>query len=539
MQATPSLTGGGVPFTQPTAGRQSSTPLQKTPSLQILATPRHCPAPLHTSSSVHALPSLQAVLAVIAVIEHTPLAGLHRFRRHCVSLALSQITGVAGSISHFCDVRLQNSVPTHLLAVLLNCAHCRFACAWVSPFVPHLQAGLSGPGVHLPLPHASPTVQMLPSSHGLLLNGFEQPVTGSQTSSVQFSASAQLLFFAGWSTVLLASLQLSSVQATPSLSVGAAFDTQPAPGTQLSVPVQNCPSSHSALFGVFAIVWEPSSHVSTVQAIPSSRFGTGFVLQPKPATQISVPVQNSPSSHSECTGVCSTVSVASSHSSAVQLMLSFVTTSVPTWHVPVAGLQVSTPLQNSPSLHGFSEPTQPPWPLHASLSVHLSPSSHAAPLGLGSSLHSPLAGRHVYCQHGLDGGLSGHTTIELPSVWQVLPVVPGWSVTQTGAPLHTLPSSSELQSSLFRQPEQAGFDWSTPVPRHTPPLHASTTEHGLPSSHGSVLKLFRQPSVVLHVSVVHGLSSARGVSFTALTTTSFVSSQLSVVHGIPSSSFGG
>jgi hypothetical protein len=149
-----------------------------------------------------------------------------------------------------------------------------------------------------------------------------QPLAGLQTSApLQYSPSEHAALLGMWSQLSVASLHESVVQAIPSLQfTGVPAWHCPVPVLQVSMPVQNNPSSHSA----FVV------HPSTAQLLVSSLHTSGGV-QGSPllthesvaSSQDSVPVQNDPSSG--------------------QL------TAVPAWH-PLAGLQISFPLQYRPSL---------------------------------------------------------------------------------------------------------------------------------------------------------------------------------------------
>ena len=88
-------------------------------------------------------------------------------------------------------------------------------------------------------------MQALPSLHEAVLFGFRQPLRTSQTSSVQALPSEQAPLFATCAQLSDASLQESVVQATPSAQFGAVPAWQ-TPATQVSTPLQNWPSLHSA-----------------------------------------------------------------------------------------------------------------------------------------------------------------------------------------------------------------------------------------------------------------------------------------------------
>ncbi len=94
------------------------------------------------------------------------------------------------------------------------------------------------------------------------------------------------------------SLQLSIVHGTPSLTVGAAPDWQSLTTSQNSTPVQNSPSEQIVSSGVFRTAFCASEHVSSVQTTPSVSTGGAPAMQPLVLSQISLPLQNSPSSQS-------------------------------------------------------------------------------------------------------------------------------------------------------------------------------------------------------------------------------------------------
>src|SRR5207302_91428 len=130
-----------------------------------------------------------------------------------------------------------------------------------------------GPPTHAPPAHASAVVQALPSLHAAVLGVLTQPEAG---------------------------LQLSSVQALPSLQFGAAPPTQ-TPPAQVSAVVQALPSLHGAVFGVFR---QPpaGSQASSVQGLPSLQLSAGPPTQTPPA-QVSAVVHGLPSLHGPGVGL--------------------------------------------------------------------------------------------------------------------------------------------------------------------------------------------------------------------------------------------
>src|SRR5207245_7289140 len=111
-----------------------------------------------------------------------------------------------------------------------------------------------GPPTHAPPAHASAVVQALPSLHAAVLGVLTQPEAG---------------------------LQLSSVQALPSLQFGAAPPTQ-TPPAQVSAVVQALRTLHGAGFGGFR---QPpaGSQRSSGRGLPRSPLRAGPPAQTQPA----------------------------------------------------------------------------------------------------------------------------------------------------------------------------------------------------------------------------------------------------------------
>jgi len=231
--------------------------------------------------------------------------------------------------------------------------------AWTQPVVavqessvhglPSSQFG-GGPPTHLPPAHVSPVVQAFPSSHRAAFGLFTQPVVGLQTSSVQAFPSSQLgasppthrppvqvsavvhafpssqgaVF--GLLTQSLAGSQESSVHGLPSSQLRAA--PVQTPSEHMSPVVQAFPSSQGAVFGVLT---QPvaGSQESSVHGLPSSQL-SGAPAQ-TPSEHMSPVVQAFPSSHMVPEGKA-----------------------VPATQVPDDRSQLSTPVQASPSSHSAS-----------------------------------------------------------------------------------------------------------------------------------------------------------------------------------------
>jgi hypothetical protein len=106
--------------------------------------------------------------------------------------------------------------------------------------IPSSQMTVSRP-LHDPPPQTSPVVHAFPSSHAFELLACEQPVVGSQASSVHALSSLQTLRSAV-NAQPIAESQLSIVHAFPSLQT-TSWDEHPTAGSQVSA-VQMSLSSH-------------------------------------------------------------------------------------------------------------------------------------------------------------------------------------------------------------------------------------------------------------------------------------------------------
>ena len=178
-----------------------------------------------------------------------------------------------------------------------------------------------------------------------------QSLTALQTSTpLQYVPSSQLALFGVLSQLSVASLQLSTVQLTPSLQSTGVPAWQSLTASQVSAPLQYAPSSQFALFGVLSQLSVPSLQLSTVQPTPSSQTTGVPAWQSSVASQVSAPLQNAPSSHSVLFGVLTQLSVDSLQVSSVQLTPSLQSTGVPATQ-SLTALQTSSPLQYAPSSH--------------------------------------------------------------------------------------------------------------------------------------------------------------------------------------------
>src|SRR5687768_4846937 len=93
-------------------------------------------------------------------------------------------------------------------------------------------------------------------------------------------------------------------------------------GSQLSAPLQNSPSLHRVSSGTHSQP-KPSRQVSRVQPTPSAPHGDPVVTQPTDASQISSPVQNNPSSHRKLSGSTLQNLMLSPHTASVHSMSSW------------------------------------------------------------------------------------------------------------------------------------------------------------------------------------------------------------------------
>jgi len=278
-------------FTQPVAALHESS-VQLLLSLQLSGVPAlHMPPP-QTSMPLHALPSPHG--AVLFVKTHPPLAGLHE----------SSVQGLLSS-------HTVGDVPTQL-----------------------------------PAAHTSPDVQALPSSQDPAFGALTQPVAALHESSVQ---------------VLLSS-QLSGV---PALHV---------PPPQTSLPLHALPSPQGAVLFVKTHPPLAGLHESSVHPLLSLHT-VGDPPTQLPAAHISPDVHAFPSSHMAVFGIFAQP-VTMLHESSVQLLLSLQLSGVPALHMPPP--QTSLPLQALPSLQGavlFAKTHMPSAGLHES-SVHPLASLH-------------------------------------------------------------------------------------------------------------------------------------------------------------------
>src|SRR5439155_1380496 len=283
----------------------------------------------------------------------------------------------------------------------------------------------------------------------------------------------------------------SAVQTTWSLqSTAIAWSHWPVVRLQVSTPLQKRPSSPVS---VWLQACAPVSQVSSVQAMPSSQ--SALVLQqPGWGSKWHMPVIGS-------------------QLSSVQTSLSLQTTSGASWHWPVAVLQVSTPVQRSPSEHcasvlqqpGIEALTQAPWPSLAMgsqlLVVQTMPSSQ---VGAATTVwHVPSTQASSPSQNWPLSqmiGVPAHT-----SLLQTSPVVHGFRSSH-GAVVFgcvQVPSPSHWASVQTSPSAVHG----SPLCAQVPPLQVSVPLQKRPSSQDAVFGVCAQVPAPLQVSSVQTLPS--------------------------------
>ena len=429
----------------------------------------------------------------------------------------------------------------------------------------------AAPPLQTPPLHASFSVQPLPSLQDAMLLVAVQPLLGSQASSVQILPSSQ----ATLAPPIQAPPAHTSfvVQASPSLQTAVFATTlQPAFASQLSV-VHGLPSSHvtaapplhappahtsfvvqtsPSLQGrSFAALLQPpaASQVSVVQGFLSSQ-GAGFPAVQTPALQRSSVVQALPSSQGAVLLVLLQPPLGS-HASVVQGLASSHGTALPPPQLPAA--QVSPAVQALPSSQGLLVPTlvQPVFGSQAS-AVQGLPSSHcgAAPPAQAPDLQASFSVQALPSLQGkVFAALVQPPLASQVSVVQGLPSSQGAGLPATQMPslqastvVHTLPSSHVEELFFVTQPVLAsqlssvhGFASSQVTvapPLQVPPLHKSFVVHASPSSQLPSVAADLQPVFGSQLSVVHGLPSSQ---FTAAPPTHAPFAQASLpVHALPS-----
>jgi hypothetical protein len=349
VQATLSVSAGGDPARQPRAASHVSAPSQNTPlpqgaSLGVWITRSLASSHVSTvqatlSVSAGGAPGRQprAASQVSAPSQNRPLL-------HAALLATWVIRSLASS---------QASVVQATLSATTGGAPGR---------QPRAASHVSAPSQNRPLLQAASLVvwvtRSLASSHASVVQASlsvstgaapaRQPRTASHVSAPsQNTPLPQAASLVVWVMRSFASSHASAVQATPSVSAGGAPGRQPCTRSHVSAPLQNCASSQRAGTGVWITVSVSSSQVSAVQATPSSSTGGVPARQPRAPSQVSTPLQKRPSSQARSSRVWTAAPVTGSHRSSVQAMPSSVSGEKP-GRQPRSASQVSTPSQLRP-----------------------------------------------------------------------------------------------------------------------------------------------------------------------------------------------
>ena len=228
--------------TQPLTGSHVSS-VHGLPSSHWIRPPATQFTPTQLSNPVHTLPSASHGLPSPCPTRlHTPVAELQTLAAHAVSFAPSQLTMVATSITHFPP--LQTSEPLHKSPSLLPA---QSAVVWQS----HV---LTLPPTHLPLTHASPVVQGLPSAQAKLSSFLlVQPNLASQLGTAHIGA---CVHFSLTEATQFAPLHECTVNAQP--AAPPSTQAMPAPQSLLSWPTWVQPLA--------------GSQPSAVHSLPSSQF---------------------------------------------------------------------------------------------------------------------------------------------------------------------------------------------------------------------------------------------------------------------------
>lgn len=170
---------------------------------------------------------------------------------------------------------------------------------------------------------------------------------------------------------------------------------------------------------------------------------------------------------------------------------------------PSAGTNSQPPSTQLPEVQALpsSQTVTAPPPqvpsVQVSSAVQLSPSSHDVPLGAGWATHPPCAGSQTPTSHGFEPVQTTATLIQPTPVASQLSSVHGFESSHWLTLLQPTPAVhvSVVQASASSQ-LLAG-------PVHIPPLHASSTVQGSPSSHA-----FPSAGVALHSPVAASQKSS-------------------------------
>lgn len=398
--------------------------------------------------------------------------------------------------------------------------------------------------------HESPIVQGLPSLHmAPSASAAVQPVAMSQLSTVHGLPSSHITAVApvhkepaqcSPSVHALLSVQAaafpkctqapvshaSSVQGLPSLQLGVNPCTH-APRRQASPKVQESPSLQVAPSALTEAQPDVGAHVSVVQGLPSLQGVVEAPTHPPPA-QCSPMVQALPSVQSVSFGTCK---------QSPRAQLSFVHT-LKSSQGNGAPLTQTAPAHASPNVHGLLS-------LHAAASafVQRQPdvvSQLSTVQGLASSQDAALAPTHAppaQCSPVVHALLSVHAAAtgrctHLPATHASL--VQGFSSSQSGyAPLTQIPplhKSPKVHGSLSAQGCPSAFVEAQPVSVS----HVSVV-HGLPSSQVTLFAPAQLPPRQCSPAV-HALLSVHVAAFGAWT--QLPPAHVSFVHGFWSSQFG-
>jgi hypothetical protein len=283
-------------------------------------------------------------------------------------------------------------------------------------------------------------------------------------------------------------VQLSAVHGFPSSTIGGVPATHVPVALHVSAPLHAFPSEHDVPAATATCVTPTAgSHASVVHGFPSSTFGAAPAEHVPAALHVSAPLHAFPSEHDvpAASGVCTT---------------------------PVAGEQLSAVHGFPSSTFGAAPAEHVPAALHVSAPLHALPSEHDVPAGSGVCM-TPVAGEQVSAVHGFPsstiGGVPGkHAPVAL----------------HVSAPLHTFPSEHDMPAAGMCATPDIGSQLSI--------------VHGFPSSTTSSVPATHAP-VALHVSApLHALPSEHDAPAAITWSTPSVGSQLSIVHGFPSSTAG-
>jgi hypothetical protein len=366
--------------------------------------------------------------------------------------------------------------------------------------------------------------------------------------------------------------QVSVVHTLPSLQLGGVPAVQ-TPLWQVSFPLHTVPSAQDVPFAT-AVFTQPVSalHVSVVHAFASLQL-SGVPAVQEPFWHVSAPLQTVPSAQEvpfATTGFWHTPALQTSLVQGFPSLQSAGTLhdwqpAIGVWTQPLSALHESI-VHAFPSLQLSVVPAvhTPTW--HVSAPLHTVPSAHDVPLATAALTQPRATSQLSVVQTFPSLQLSGVPAVHTP-LWHV------------SLPLHTVPSAHELPfaTAVFWQPVtglQLSVVQTLPslqlsgVPAvHVPFWQVSTPLHTVPSAHDVpfATAAFWQPLAALQESMVHGLPSlqlsgvpvvqvpfrqvsaplhtvpsAHDVPFvTAVCWQPRTGSQVSVVHGLPSSQLSG